>query len=228
MPMRQTTPIVSFTFDDFPESSLFVGGAILRSFDLKATYYASFGLMGKDGPTGRIFSAGDLSTLVDQGHELGCHTFDHCSAWDTKLEVFEQSILKNRSTLQELLPGTHFKTFSYPVSEPRPATKNLTSQYFDSSRGGGQAYNAGTADLNYLKAYFIDAKRSDEREVKECIDENCRAGGWLIFATHDISDSPTPYGCTPAFFRETVRAAIASGSHILPVTRAREAACSAT
>src|SRR2546422_3297564 len=45
-------PFVSFTFDDFPRSALLTGGAILKHFGLTGTYYASFGLMGKQAPTG--------------------------------------------------------------------------------------------------------------------------------------------------------------------------------
>ena len=40
-------PIISFTFDDFPRSALYTGGAILERFGLNGTYYAAFGLMGR-------------------------------------------------------------------------------------------------------------------------------------------------------------------------------------
>src|SRR5207249_2808421 len=76
-------PIVSFTFDDFPRSALLVGGAILKQFGLRGTYYAAFGLIGTTGPSGRIFELEDVQPLLDQGHEIGCHTFDHCHSWET-------------------------------------------------------------------------------------------------------------------------------------------------
>jgi hypothetical protein len=44
--------------------------------------------------------------------------------------------------------------------------------------------------------------------------------GWLIFATHDISSNPTQYGCTPGFFAEVVKCAIASGACVLPIADA--------
>src|SRR5437899_9506135 len=84
-PERQ---IISFTFDDFPLSALSVGGAILNRFGLAGTYYASLGLEGRDAPTGRIFSRGDLKRVLEEGHELGCHTFAHCDSWDTPTSVF--------------------------------------------------------------------------------------------------------------------------------------------
>src|ERR1041385_7997293 len=50
------TPLISFTFDDFPKSALTTGGAILGRFGLRATYYACLGLMGRQNRTGPIFS----------------------------------------------------------------------------------------------------------------------------------------------------------------------------
>src|SRR5438046_156889 len=63
-------PLISFSFDDFPRSALYVGGAILQRFGLTGTYYASLGLMGQQSPTGTMFLLEDLKTLLDQGHEL--------------------------------------------------------------------------------------------------------------------------------------------------------------
>jgi peptidoglycan/xylan/chitin deacetylase (PgdA/CDA1 family) len=218
--MRNAVPIISFTFDDFPKSSLHVGGGILKSFGYDATYYVSMGLMGKLDSAGEMFSQADLLLLSEQGHELGCHTFDHYPAWETKPDLFEKSILDNKAALEDALPGTSLQTFSYPISEPRPKTKQITSKYFRCSRGGGQAVNAATMDLNYLKAYFLDARRSDLTDVRMRMEENSRSKGWLIFATHDISDAPTAFGCTPDFFHNVVRSAARSGARILPVTKA--------
>src|SRR5437867_3704023 len=119
--MRNSEPLISFTFDDFPRSALRQGGAILRTHGLTGTFFASFGLTGCGAPTGKIFSFDDLSGFVRQKHELGCHTFDHCHAWDTAPADFEASILKNRLAAEKYLPGKELKTCSYPISSPRPA-----------------------------------------------------------------------------------------------------------
>lgn len=215
-------PLVSFTFDDFPRSALYTGGAILRHFGLAGTYYTSLGLMGKQTASGTMFLAEDLKTLLQQRHELGCHTFDHFHSWETKPDVFEDSIVRNQLVLKELLPGASFKTFSYPISPPRVLTKRRVARHFTCSRGGGQTFNAGTADLNYLLAYFLEQSGGKAENVKDLIDQNRRVRGWLIFATHDISDSPTPYGCTPHFFEDIVQYTIKTGARILPIARALE------
>lgn len=218
-------PIVSFTFDDFPRSALLTGGAILKAVGATGTYYASLGLMGKQAPTGAIFLAEDLRILVQEGHELGCHTFNHCHAWDTRPRAFEDAVIKNQQALKGLIPEASFKTLSYPISMPQSQTKKRVSKYFRCCRSGGQNFNIGKVDLNCLSAYFLEQSRDNPEAIKRLIDDNRQVGGWLIFATHDICNDPTPWGCTPDFFEDIVRYSVKSGARILPVCRAYEELC---
>lgn len=217
------TPFISFTFDDFPRSALLTGGAVLQSFGLAGTYYVSLGLMGRETATGTMFRAEDLRYLAEQGHEFGCHTFGHRHAWDTKPRAFEDDIVENRRALQRVVPEASFRTLSYPIGVPRPRTKGIASKYFACCRGGGQTFNTGNVDLNYLSAYFLEQGRDDTGGIKSLIDQSCRAGGWLIFATHDVGADPTPFGCTPEFFEDIVKYSVKSGAQILPVYQAYKA-----
>lgn len=221
--MHNSVPYISFTFDDFPRSALHLGGNIMKQHGLRATYYASFGLMGSKAPVGEIFLQEDIMELLAQKHELGCHTFDHCNSFKTKSRIFEGSIVKNKQALCTLIPGATFRTFSYPFICPRPVTKWRTQKYFDCCRFGGQTFNVNTIDLNFLKAYFIEKSKNNLMPIREIIDINKRFNGWLIFATHDICNSPSPFGCTPAFFEEIVKYAEDSGAGILPVAEAFDA-----
>jgi len=213
-------PLISFTFDDFPRSALFVGGEILNRHGFAGTYYVALGLAGQEAGSGRMFELGDLPHLVRQGHELGCHTFAHCDSWQTKPGQYESSVIENRKALKELMPDIEFRSFSYPYCAPRPATKRRVARYFLSCRGGEQGINAGDTDLNQLDAFFLEKTRGNLQPVREIIDRNCEQHGWLVFATHDISDSPTAFGCTPRFFDDVVQYATKSGARILPVTQA--------
>jgi peptidoglycan/xylan/chitin deacetylase (PgdA/CDA1 family) len=221
--IQTETPFISFTFDDFPRSALLTGGEILNQFGAAGTYYASLGMMGKEAPTGTMFVPEDLKLLLDQGHKLGCHTFGHCNSWETDPSAFEQSVIQNQRSLSDLIPGASFRTLSYPFSVPRPRTKQKIAKYFACCRCGGQTYNVGEVDSYNLSAYFLEKNRNDPTSVKEVIEQNRLAKGWLILATHDLSRSPTPFGCTPAFFEDIVRSAVDSGARILPVIQAWEA-----
>ncbi len=213
-------PLISFTFDDFPRSAIRTGGAILNRFGVAGTYYAALGLVDQSTPSGQIFSVEDLPALFEQGHELGCHTFAHCDSWETPTEVFEKSLVDNRAALHRLFPDVDFKTFAYPINLPKPRTKARTSEYFASCRGGGQRINIGRVDLNQLSAYFLEKTRDNFQAIRDIVDENRRASGWLIFATHDVSENPTPFGCTPEFFHDVVQYAVSSGAQIVPVVEA--------
>lgn len=221
--INRQRPLISFTFDDFPRSALLIGGKILNQYGLAGTYYASLGLAGKETACGRIFCANDLPELFEQGHELGCHTFSHCDSWETDAQTFEGSIIKNRIVLHEMFPGLDFESFSYPISLPRPFTKARIARHFLSCRGGGQVPNIGEVDLNQLSACFLEKYRGDIWPVKDLIDWNREACGWLVFATHDVSDTPSPHGCTPQFFERVVEYAVHSEANILPVIQAMEA-----
>jgi len=210
-------PIISFTFDDFPRSALLEAGAMLRSFGWFGTYYASFGLMGRTAPTGEIFTADDLPEFLQQGHEMACHTFDHCHSWDTVPDEFDASITRNQRAIAEYLPGVELRTFSYPINVPRPQTKKLVGRRYSCARGGGQTYNAGLGDLNLLSAFFIEQSRDHLDAIKRVIDQTVAANGWLILATHDVASSPTRFGCTPGLFRHIAQHVAASGAVVLPV-----------
>lgn len=218
-------PVVSFTFDDFPRSALYTGGEILRRHGCHGTYYASFGLMGKVAPTGEIFGREDVPELLRQGHELGCHTFDHCHAWDTPPSVFEDAILRNQRAAAEFAPALRMRSLSYPISGPRPGSKARAARYYACARGGSQTLNLGATDSRLLHSFFLERSGSDFSAVQSLLDRNAKCRGWLVFTTHDVSESPTPFGCTPAFFEKTVTAAVRSGAEVLPLFEAFSALC---
>ena len=218
--IKNDVPLISFTFDDFPRSALLTGGAVLKRYGIAGTYYASLGLMDLDTPTGRIFSRGDLTKLLDDGHELGCHTFNHSHAGETNYRVFEDAILENRQMLMSICPGAQLRTLSYPITGPRPLVKKVSAMHFACCRAGGQTGNFRTVDLNALRAHFLEQSRHNPQIAKTLIDQNQRGRSWLIFVTHDVCETPTRFGCTPGFFEEIVQYAYVSGALILPVAKA--------
>jgi len=221
--MQNREPLISFTFDDFPRSALHIAGASLQRHGVVGTYYTSLGLMGQKAPTGEMFLQEDLATLLAAGHELACHTFAHCHSYETTPDVFEQSVLENQRAMRSLHPAVRFQSLSYPISWPRVETKRRCARYFLGCRAGGQTYNTGTIDLNYLSAFFLEQSRDNLDAIKQVIDANRRAGGWLIFATHDVCADPTHYGCVPELFDAVLRHSIESGARILPVSSALQA-----
>jgi peptidoglycan/xylan/chitin deacetylase (PgdA/CDA1 family) len=213
-----TQSFVSFTFDDFPRTALEVGGGILEQHDARGTYFVSCQML--DGPSvsGDIASRHALPGLIERGHELGCHTFEHLDGRIASVAEFSASIAANRRALQSIIPTAELAVFAYPLEGPVLSLKRAVGTHFTACRGGGQTFNKGRIDLNLLKAYFLDWKsRDDLAAIRTLIADNARHGGWLIFATHDVATDPSRYGCTPACFADVVRAARDSGAQLLPM-----------
>lgn len=214
-------PLISFSFDDAPHTAFTNGTEIMKMFGARATFYVSLGNLGDDSPSGVIASYDDLHLALDEGHELGCHTFDHINSWEAKPKHFVQSVLRNRQALSNLIPEATFPSLAYPICNPRPLTKRLVGKLFHCCRNGGQTFNFGHIDLNLLKAFFLDRRIGNTVDVvKYLINQNSIFRGWLIFATHDIDDNPSRYGCSKKYFMEVVKYAFNSHALLLPVSEA--------
>jgi len=219
--IKTPVPIVSFTFDDAPVTAFREGRGILKQFGARATYYVSLGLLDAETEVGKIASVGDLARAVDEGGELGCHTFDHLDAWHTSSAAFMASVARNCQALHRILPGARFTTFAYPKSGAKLSLKLALGITFMCCRGGGQATNADSADLNLLKACFVDRRTGiDTVFIRTLVDYNADRRGWLILATHDVAADPSPYGCTPEFLEAIAQYASRSGALLLPVGEA--------
>ena len=221
--IETSVPIISFTFDDAPRTAFTTAADILSGVGARATFYVSLGLCGLQTKVGAVGSLNDLRRASADGHELGCHTFDHLDPWETSAHRFVESVIRNSQALDTAFPGKRFRTFAYPINQPRPSVKSRLEKHFMCCRGGGQTLNVGRTDLNLVNAYFLDRRcGTDLGPVREMIDRNASCRGWLIFATHDVCDNPSRYGCAPEFFREVAEHAARSGALLLPVGEACE------
>lgn len=219
--LSSDVPRVSFTFDDFPRSALAAGGRILVEHGVRGTYFVSFNLLGSPSPSGPIASQDDVRALLRDGHELGCHTYEHLDGCRSSVQAFERSIEANRAALTESAPGERLPVFAYPLDGPVLNVKRAVGRHFVACRFGGQSFNAGVIDRNLLNAYFLDYRnRGNLDAVRRVIESNAAAHGWLIFATHDVAADPSRYGCEPEFFAEVVRLALQSGARVVPMMRA--------
>jgi peptidoglycan/xylan/chitin deacetylase (PgdA/CDA1 family) len=208
--------VVSFTFDDFPKSSIAVGGRILENYGVRGTYFVCMDLAGTERNIGRMFDREDIYAAHSAGHEIACHTYTHldCSASP------EQSILAeiddNAAALSSLLGGLAPTNFAYPYGRVSPAAKRVLGSRFVSCRGIREDINHGIIDLADLAAISIYSSVFDESKMRLLIDRNRSLGGWLIFYTHDIAKVPSPFGCTPKQL-ETAVACASQHATILPV-----------
>jgi peptidoglycan/xylan/chitin deacetylase (PgdA/CDA1 family) len=208
--------LVSFTFDDFPRSALTEGGAILERHGARGTYYAALGLSGSDGPLGLMFELDDLRRAHAYGHEIGCHTYGHVNCAETAATVLVEEAARNASALTRALGGVPPTSFAFPYGAVSDEAKGTLGPRYASCRGIQPGLNALPAELTELKANKIYDGEFDPACVRELVDEARSTGAWLIFYTHDVSETPSPWGCRPFQLEQAVAYAVKRCT-VLPV-----------
>src|SRR5580692_12335635 len=66
--MRNTRPLVSFTFDDAAASACTTGALLLEQHQVRGTFYISGGKCGALSPTGLLATTDQVKTLHADGH----------------------------------------------------------------------------------------------------------------------------------------------------------------
>lgn len=114
LPVECEGGIISFTFDDIPRSAAIAGGKVLESYGVSGTFYLAGALVDTEGDTEPFYSAGDVSKLVDRGHEIGCHTFWHSRVSDLDISALNDECDRNQSWMTALAPDYTLRSFAYP------------------------------------------------------------------------------------------------------------------
>ncbi|MGY3602740.1 polysaccharide deacetylase family protein [Bradyrhizobium sp. Lot11] len=223
--MRNQSAIVSFTFDDFPKSAVSNGARLLQDFGVRGTFYASGSYCGRVVEDITQYCVGDLAALARAGHEIGCHTFTHVRASTLSRKSLNREIDFNAAFLSGQLPGLDLRSFAYPFGDiSLSATMQLQSR-FSSCRSSQPGLNIGAADLGRLQSVRLYDRLVDAREISELIRQVVTHNAWLIFYTHDVSERPSHFGCTPDLLMHAIETAREACLEILTMDNAVKAIC---
>lgn len=190
--------VLSICFDDFPKSAWEVGGRILRDHGVRATYFVCGGLCRTRFLDRDMFDEHDLREIIDEGHELGCHTYDHISALRRSSHRLRESFEQNARFISERFGNVRLVSFAYPYGDAPPGAKRAASQTFACARGVDAGLNRGQLDLMQLKAVGLETRQGGAKFVLPYIAAAAREKAWLTIFSHDVSDTPGAFGCTPA------------------------------
>ena len=218
VPTRE--PIVSFTFDDVPDSALHVGARILETHGARGTFYISAGLQGRIEPDRTLIDAAGCKELASRGHEIGCHTYGHEDLRHVGNASLMADLIRNDDYLNAVDPRPGRRNFAYPYNSGAIGKRAMLRDAFRTCRAAGEAINRGPTDPTFLRAVEIRQPETHASALTHWLDELAAAPGWLIFFTHDVSPTPTPYGCTAATFERIVRHAVERNCRILTVDAA--------
>jgi peptidoglycan/xylan/chitin deacetylase (PgdA/CDA1 family) len=222
--LRNTRPMVSFTFDDIPESAASVGAPILDQYGAKATFYVSGSQVGTRSDHWQGVGAEVIVELHRRGHEIACHTFSHVRSTDLDATRLAAEIEENRRYLLGLDPSMRIDNFAYPYGLGSVWRKTQLAKTFRSSRGIIPGVNSGVVDLQYLRSTPLINAHIDEERIDRAFDALADSNGWLIFYGHDVAAEPSPYGCTPALLQIALDAAGKRNVAIMTVADALRAA----
>jgi len=218
--MRNTQPLVSFTFDDVAATACTAGVALLEQFHARGTFYVSGSKCGKPSPIGRLATAEQLKAVHGKGHEIACHTYSHMPVVDISRQALASDLDRNRFFLQGILGNIPISNFAYPYGDISFATKRYLGGRYDSCRATMAGVNADVADLGVLKCNPLEQTSIGRQGVSRLITETVRRNGWLLFACHDVSDVPSQYGVRPEFLNFALRSALAAGCRLVTVAQA--------
>ncbi|HEX4411831.1 MAG TPA: polysaccharide deacetylase family protein [Xanthobacteraceae bacterium] len=202
--MRNTGPLVSFTFDDVPASAYSNGATILEQHGIRGTFYIAAGILGTMDEHWRVIGEDQVRALHAQGHEIGCHTFSHVRVDSLDAASTDAECNRNAAAISALCPGLEMTNFCYPFGRVSLPRKWQLNRRFDSGRGIYEGINSGTVDLALLRVIELYDRTLTPEKLKRALDETRARNGWLIFYTHDVTETPSWIGCSPRLLRETI------------------------
>src|SRR5262249_43142105 len=148
-------PIASITFDAFPKSAWSTGGRILAEASVRGTYFVSGAYCGKEINGLRYYDLHDLNAVHHQGHEIGCHTFDHARVSQLSGADIEEPLARNRGFVSRHIGDFVMTSFAFPYGDTSIRTKRIVSKQFASCSGIWPDVNRRSIDLGELSAVHL-------------------------------------------------------------------------
>ncbi|MCK1419815.1 polysaccharide deacetylase family protein [Bradyrhizobium sp. 180] len=213
-------PMVSFTFDDAPDSAAGEGAELLEKHGGRGTFYLSGSLIDQPSDHWQGLSNDAIVRLHRAGHEIACHTFSHQSAVDLDEAAMEREIERNRDHFRSIDSSIMLENFAYPYGLASVWRKPQLARAYRSARGILPGVNHGVIDLQFLRASPLIDRDIDTTGIDRYFDEAVASGGWLILYGHDVADRPSPYGCTPHLMCHALKAAEKRSVPIVTVAEA--------
>jgi peptidoglycan/xylan/chitin deacetylase (PgdA/CDA1 family) len=207
--MNHTMPLVSFTFDDVPETAYTNGASILEHHGVRGTFYIAAGKCGTidTDSNWRVIDHNQVRALYDQGHEIGCHTFSHARVDMLDAGAMEEECRRNEVALKEICPDIDLTNFCYPYGQVSLPRKLQLQKRFASCRGCFEGINAGIVDLGLLSVVELYESKLTPDGVRRLVQKARDRNGWLILYTHDVAETPSWIGCSPELLRAAIVAA---------------------
>ena len=208
-------PMLSISFDDAPATAALAGAKILEARGLKGTYYVSAGLAGQEAPMGVCATGADYQRLSAAGHEIACHTHSHIDCGQATGPEALADCERNRARLAAWSEAP-LRSFAFPYGDVSAGPKQALSEKFTTLRGLHHGVITAGSDLNQVPAVGIEGP-GGEATAMTWLETAASRRAWLILYTHDVADTPSAWGCTPASLERIIARAVELDFRIGPV-----------
>ncbi len=211
--MRLDRPMITFSFDDAPASAADAGARTLEARGIRGTWYFSAGLAGQDGPMGAYAVEADARRLSDAGHEIACHTFTHLDCGQARERAILDDVDRNAEALKAW-GASPAESFAYPYGDVSVPAKRALGGRFRTLRTVQAGLVEDGADANQLPSVGIEGPEGEAAAMR-WLDRAAERKAWLILYTHDVTQAPSPWGCTPEALGHLIDAAQARGFDVV-------------
>ncbi|CAH1650924.1 Chitooligosaccharide deacetylase [Hyphomicrobiales bacterium] len=218
--MRNQQPLVSFTFDDIPDSAARQGAALLDAHGIKGTFYVAAGLLGTRDAFWNLATPDDIRRLNATGHEIGCHTRDHLKVDELSAAELAAQCDANHAALNAICGPIDLPSFAYPFGRQSLPRKLDLQRRFTSCRSVYEGVNSGRIDRAMLRVTELYDRTLTREKLARTLDTAAAKNGWIIFYTHDVTDAPSWIGASPRLMGEVIKAVAARGFACVTVKEA--------
>ena len=212
--------MVSFTFDDIPQSAEQNGARILSSRGVHGSFYLSLGMEGKQSPSGLIATRDHIQSLIASGHECGCHTYHHVNCAGLIESKIREECRLNREAFRRISDLT-LESFAFPFGGFDRTSKQAIAETYKTARTVEAGINSTKFDPFALKSVALYDKRGS-RAPHQWLDALDSQSGWLIFYTHDVDDKPSPYGCSVDCFTQLLDTCLERDYEVVTVAQGQQ------
>jgi peptidoglycan/xylan/chitin deacetylase (PgdA/CDA1 family) len=214
-PGRPPRPMISFSFDDAPQSAFETGARILEARGLRGTFFVAAGLADRDEGLGRCGGREAVQAAAAAGHEIACHTFSHLDCGRAEGQAVADDLDRNLEALDAWgVPPP--STFAYPYGDVAAPAKREAGRRFALARALHHGLITHRADLNQAPAVGVEGAGGEALAMDWMARAQAR-DAWLILFTHGVEDAPSRFGTSAATWARLADRALAGGFEVVTV-----------
>lgn len=192
--------VVTFTFDDSPQSLYKNAYPLLELYGYRGTVYVITSVIGENFEDFETMSVENLKELQAKGWEIGSHTVNHYDLTSLHVGFIDYELLESKEQLLTL--GFEVNSLAIPYGKYDDTVNEIAKEYYSSVRPSVWGVNnIGDLDSYEIKSIWLTNTTQFEF-VKQQID-SLGKDEWLVFMVHNVEDEDLgTYNISPSLLRE--------------------------